>query len=88
MVDKEDLERIRAVKSAHEIELMSKANVVGVGIGLRKAGGRSTGEAAIVVSVSAKVPGSQLTQKDTIPRELDGVPVDVQVVGELRAFGA
>jgi hypothetical protein len=41
-----------------------------------------------VVSVSAKVPGSQLAQRDMIPRELDGVPVDVQVVGELRAFGS
>jgi hypothetical protein len=88
MVDKKDLERIRAVKSMHEVELMSKANVVGVGIGLRQAGGQSTGEAAIVVSVSAKVPESQLAQRDMIPRELDGVPVDVQVVGELRAFGS
>jgi hypothetical protein len=67
---------------------MSKANVVGVGIGLRQTGGQSTGEPAIVVSVSAKVPMSQLTRGDMIPRELDGVPVDVQVVGELRAFGS
>ena len=88
MLNKGDLERIRAVKSVHEIELMSKANVVGVGIGLRQAGGQSTGEAAIVVSVRTKVPGSQLARGDMIPRELDGVPVDVQVVGELRAFGS
>jgi hypothetical protein len=88
MVNMEDLEHIRAVKSVYEVELMSKANVVGVGIGLRQAGGRSTGEAVIVVSVSTKVPGSQLTREDMIPRELDGVPVDVQVVGDLRAFGA
>ncbi len=81
MTGSEGLERLRAVKSAHEADLMRKANVVGVGIGLGP-----TGKAAIVVSVTVKMPVSQLALGDVIPRELDGVPVDVQAVGKLRAF--
>jgi len=83
----EDLERVRTVKALHENELMSKANVVGVGIGLRQRGGEPTGEPAIVVSVTHKLPPSQLAPGDVIPRELEGIPVDVQVVGKLRAQG-
>jgi len=85
-ITSEELERLRAVKAVHEAELMRKANVVGVGIGLAQQDGESTGKPTIVVSVTRKVPASQLAPGDVIPRELEGVPVDVQVVGELRAF--
>ena len=86
MTTGEELDRLRAVKYVHEADLMRKANVVGVGIGLRQVGGKPTGEPAIVVSVTSKVPISQLAPGDVIPRELDGVPVDVQAVGRLRAW--
>jgi hypothetical protein len=86
MVSEEELEHLRAVRSAHEADLMRKANVVGVGIGMKRVGGEQTGEPVIVVSVSQKLPSSELGPDDVIPRELDGVPVDVQAVGELRAF--
>ncbi|HEC34394.1 MAG TPA: hypothetical protein ENI37_06725 [Chloroflexi bacterium] len=85
-MDETELTRIRAIKAAHEMELLRKANVVGVGIGLRKRGGQSTGELSIIVSVTRKVPLESLPPQDMIPRELDGVPVDVQVVGTLRAL--
>ena len=78
-------ERVRAVKSAHEDELMAKANVVGVGIGLRQRGGKPTNEVALVAMVTRKVPLSQLKPEDVIPAELEGIPVDVQEVGEIRA---
>ncbi|MGB9775154.1 MAG: hypothetical protein ACPLYD_00745 [Anaerolineae bacterium] len=86
MVD--EVTRIRAVKSAHEAELMRKANVVGVGIGLRQREGKYTGELALVVSVTHKVPLDELDPGDVIPREIDGVPVDVQAVGTLRALAS
>ncbi len=86
MMREDELDRMREVKSAYEVDLMRKANVVGVGIGLRQVGEKSTGEPVIVVSVTNKVPVSQLAPKDVIPRELDGIPVDVQAVGKLRAF--
>lgn len=86
MMNDEQLDRLRAVKTAYETDLMRKAYVVGVGIGLRQIGGKPTGEQAIVVSVTHKMPLSQLTSGDVIPRELEGIPVDVQAVGKLRAF--
>ena len=86
MITDEELDRLRAVRAAHEADLMHKANVVGVGIGLRQREGKPTGEPAIVVSVTHKVSICQLDPEDVIPRELEGVPVDVQVVGELRAL--
>lgn len=86
MIADERLDRLRAVRAAHEADLMRKANVVGVGIGLRQRGGEPTGEPVIVVSVTHKVPLSQLAPGDVVPHELEGIPVDVQAVGELRAL--
>ena len=86
MITDEQLDRLRAVKAAHEADLMGKPNVVGVGIGLRQRAGQMTEEPAIVVSVTHKVSDAELSPWEVIPCELEGVPVDVQVVGELRAF--
>lgn len=86
MITDEQLDRLRAVKAAHEADLMSKPNVVGVGIGLRQREGLPTEEPAIIVSVTHKVPAAQLDPWEVIPCELEGMPVDVQAVGELRAF--
>jgi len=84
----DEMARIRAVKAAHEAELMRKANVVGVGIGLRQRDGQYTGELALIVSVTHKVPPEELDAEDLVPQEIDGVPVDVQAVGTLRALVA
>ena len=65
---------------------MSKANVVGVGVGLRRRAGALTDDVALVVMVSRKVPNAQLAPEDIVPREIDGVPVDVQEVGEIGAL--
>lgn len=79
-------EKIRAIRRAYEDELMSKANVVGVGVGFQQQGGERTGELALVVMVKKKVPLEQLAPEDVIPSSLEGVPVDVQEVGEIRAL--
>ncbi len=80
------IERVRAVKSAHEADLMSRANVVGVGIGYRYRGGKRTEQVALVVMVEQKVDQRTLNEADIIPAEIEGIPVDVQVVGRLRAM--
>lgn len=78
-------ERAQAVKEAHEEALMQLPNVVGVGVGLRSRGGEYTGEVGLVVMVRRKVPRSALKPEEIIPSEIDGVPVDVQEVGDLTA---
>jgi hypothetical protein len=78
----EQLERARLVKQVHETELLARANVVGVGVGFRQTGGKPTRQVAIVVMVRDKLPSAELRPEDALPREIDGVPVDVQAVGE------
>ena len=39
--------------------------------------GRYTGETGIIVSVTRKVPQEQLPPEDRIPKELDGIPVQI-----------
>lgn len=73
------------VRQQHEPALMAKANVLGVGVGLRQRSGASQTEVAVVVLVRHKVPIAQLAPQDRIPPEIEGVPVDVQEVGEVRA---
>ena len=77
------IERIQAVKAAHEAELLAKANVVGVGIGFRQKGQTRTDDVVLVVMVEEKVPRSQLAPDDIIPSQIDGVPVDVQESGRI-----
>jgi len=84
--DEEDLtRRALRVKQAHQEELLGKANVLGVGVGLRQRGGLLGEQVALVVLVRRKLPVSELAADDVIPGEIDGVPVDVQEVGEVRA---
>ena len=85
-VEQTDWDHLRDVKDSHEADLLSKANVVGVGVGLRQRAGQSTREPAIVVSVTHKIPSALVAPDDAIPSELDGVPVDVQEIGKLRAL--
>jgi hypothetical protein len=76
-------DQIRDIKRTHEDELLSKANVVGVGIGYRKAAGEATPDLALVVMVSRKLPAAQLSENDLIPASIEGIPVDVQEVGQI-----
>ena len=78
-------QRASAVKRAHQAELMSKANVVGVGVGFLTRRGQPTDEIALVVMVTQKLPREQLSPEDILPREIEGVRVDVQEVGEIYA---
>ncbi len=82
--ESEDWQRLQAVRREHEDELLSLPNVVGLGIGLRKRRGRPTGELALVVIVSRKVPSAELAPEERIPSEIEGVLIDVQEMGEIR----
>jgi hypothetical protein len=68
---------VAAVQARHERDLMRYPNVVGVGSGTRVRGGKQTGEPCLVVFVERKLPEAELAPGAALPRELDGVPVDV-----------
>ena len=62
-----------------------KANVVGVGSGVKWTNGQPTGEPAVVVMVTHKEAPDRLNEDDLIPSELAGMPTDVLQVGYLTA---
>lgn len=86
MASQTTLDWIRRVKEKYETLLLSKKNVIGVGIGFREKDGQMTDQMALIVSVSKKLSMSEVSAADFIPIEIEGVPVDVKEVGEIRAL--
>ncbi|MBZ0276879.1 MAG: hypothetical protein K8I60_12085 [Anaerolineae bacterium] len=86
MMQDEQMVRITAVQAQYTDQLMQKANVVGIAVGLVQRSGQATGEIGLVVLVKVKVPADELAAEDLIPSEIEGVRVDVQEVGEITAF--
>lgn len=70
-------------------DLMSRANVVGVGTGPKRRNGRETGEEAVIVFVTEKLPESELAEEDICPKtvDIDGeeAPTDVVQTGDVWA---
>ena len=63
-------------------------NVVGVGIGEKLEGDQPTGILAVKFFVRRKYALNELAKKDLLPKSIDGLPVDVEQTGLLRAFAA
>lgn len=76
-------QRAEQVKQRYQAEILLKANVVGVGVGLRSRQGKLTEEVVIIVMVTQKQTRLELDEEDWVPRDLEGVPVDVQEVGDI-----
>ncbi len=79
---------IKQVKEASKDNLLAMQNVVGVGVGYQIKGGEQTGNYAIVVMVTRKLPLPALAPNAILPKNVDGVTIDVIEVGELRALQA
>jgi hypothetical protein len=77
----DEYKRFATVQRAHERELLSKANVVAVGIGTKHKAGEDTGRLCIVACVSVKLPQGLVAQEDLVPSKLRNVPTDVQETG-------
>ena len=78
--------RAQVVQQKYMDMLLKLPHVVGVGIGFVKKDGVQTGEVGLVVMVDQKVSAQDVDPVDQIPKELDGVPVDVQEIGQPTAF--
>ena len=77
-------QRAEKVKTQYQAEIMRKANVVGLGVGLRSIAGVLTKKVAIVVMVTRKIAKADLPPEDLLPLEIEGIPVDVQEVGQIN----
>lgn len=73
-------------KRQNEATLISRSNVVAVGVGFKIADGVQTNEPSIVVSVVKKLPVIQLSESSLIPRTLGGVKTDVVETGKIFAL--
>lgn len=80
-----DYERAASVKEAYEEQLLAHSNVIGVGVGLREREGELTDEIVLVVMVTKKFARTEIEPEDLIPSRIQGVPIDVQEVGEITA---
>jgi hypothetical protein len=76
----EEIDNARRVSRVHAEAMLSKANVVGIGVGEG-----STGGVTLVVMLKQKLPRIELNEEDLVPDEIEGIPVEIRVVGELRA---
>lgn len=79
-------DKIRKIRDKYEQELMKINGVVGVGVGKKVVAGKESGQLAIIVFVAKKLPRSQLEKTSIIPESLEGIPVDVQEVGVVKAL--
>lgn len=79
------MKRAKEILAVHREALMRKANVVGVGVGLKQVREEYTSTVALIVLVTHKVSVERLAAEDLIPEEIDGVPVDVQETGLFQA---
>ncbi len=68
---------IAEAQAKYDDYLMSFPNVVGTGIGYRQRAGQPTAELCLVVLVSRKLAPENLPSKALLPRQLDGVRIDV-----------
>lgn len=68
---------LQTTLAANAALLLSKANVVGVGIGIKVKGGRKTDKPCITVLVAEKLPLQALAPADVVPKFIAGYPTDV-----------
>ncbi len=81
------MKKLKDTIKKHQNKLLSKSNVVGVGVGQKMVRSVSTGDKqdlGIVVLVKKKMPENELQTQDVVPKDLDGVVTDVIEVGEIK----
>ena len=83
-----NVERAIQVKQQYVNTLLTKKNVVAVGVGYKETRGVITDEPSIVVSVEKKVPLAQLAEADIVPQAVDDVKTDVLETGLITAWQA
>lgn len=79
---------LRAAKKVHTSAILSKPNVVGVGLGYKTTNGVRTDDLCVVAMVEKKLPRAALQPSELVPGEVSGFATDVVQVGTLWALQA
>ncbi|XP_074619619.1 uncharacterized protein LOC141878552 isoform X2 [Acropora palmata] len=69
--------KIKTVQEKHLDRLLAWPNVTAVDINYKTKGGLKTDRLCLVIWVRKKKPLSEIPAREVLPREIDGVPVDV-----------
>ncbi|MBA7523043.1 hypothetical protein ES705_15166 [subsurface metagenome] len=85
-IEEAEMAKISEVIEKRELEIYKYPNVVGLGASYRTKAGKPTDELCLVVYVEKKVPAAQLSKRDIIPKEIDGVKTDVVEMGRIEAL--
>jgi len=80
------LDDVRKELKKVQNDLLSKANVVSVGVGYKVSNGVKTNELSLICSVESKKPESAIKGKDLIPKKINGVATDVIQSGVIKAL--
>lgn len=82
----EQIKHVTNVQAKYSDLLMRIPHVTGIAVGYARKAGEMTPELSLIVMVDEKVADDDLDPEDRIPKELDGVRVDVQETGLFGAF--
>lgn len=75
--------RIAQVLADNETALLANPNVVAISEGTRTRAGKPTGEPCVTIWVKRKLPEAKLSEAEILPKEIDGIPVDVVESGTI-----
>lgn len=78
------MKNIYQVLQKNRKKILDMDNVVGVGIGYKEKGGRTTGEESVVVFVKKKIKKGDLRSHEVIPEKIENTKTDVIEIGEMR----
>ena len=70
-------EKIQAVQKKHLKRLLAWPNVTAVDVNYRRVDGQETNQLCLVIWVRKKKPASEIPAQALLPKEIDGIPVDV-----------
>lgn len=79
---------VRKLLNSSREDFFRRSNVVATGVGYKVTESGLTSEPSLICSVSKKIPKSQLSSRDLIPKTIDGIATDVLDSGIIRAFSS
>ncbi len=80
-----DLDSAKITKQQNLRHLITRKNVVGVGVGFKETADGLTNDVAVVVNVAQKLPKAQLAESDKVPKKLGEIRTDVVETGRFLA---
>ena len=74
-----------AAATASSSDRIGAENIQAVGVGIKETRGQYTGDPAVKVFVREKLPLTRLAEQAVVPKQINGYPTDVEVIGEIYA---